>query len=198
MLTAIAAPLEGRNVDTDQIIPARFLKFDRAGGYGQFLFHDLRFAEDGSERADFVLNQPNYRAAAVLVADENFGCGSSREGAVYSLSDFGIRAIVGPSFGDIFYNNCLRNGILPATVTGQEAADLRSLLSSASEPALTVDLPTQTVRIGTTVLHFSLDGFWRDCLLQGVDEIGLALNQSEAIEAFENDYRRSRPWLPSV
>jgi 3-isopropylmalate/(R)-2-methylmalate dehydratase small subunit len=197
-LTAVAAPIEGLNVDTDQIIPARFLKFDRAAGYGQFLFHDLRIDERGAARPAFVLNRPAYRDARILAADENFGCGSSREGAVYALSDFGIRVVVAPSFGDIFYNNCLRNGLLPATVTAHDAGALRAWLSGTASPTITVDLPSQTIRVGATVMRFTLDGFWRDCLLRGVDEIGLALNQADKIDAFERDYLRSRPWLTSA
>jgi len=193
--TGIAVPIEGRNVDTDQIIPARFLKFDRAAGYGQFLFHDLRFDEQGAARGDFILNREPYRRASILVADENFGCGSSREGAVYALHDFGIRVVIAPRFGDIFYNNCLRNGLLPAIVSATDAQAMRMALAAASEPRLTVDLEAQRIAGVGIDAQFALDAFWRECLLQGVDEIGLALRMQPTIEAFERDYFRSAPWL---
>ena len=195
-ITAVAAPIAGLNIDTDQIIPARFLKYDRASGYGKFLFHDQRLDEAGAERSEFVLNREPFRSARILVADENFGCGSSREGAVYALHDFGIRVVIAPSFGDIFYNNCLRNGLLPAKVSSGYAAELRRSLSHSSDPRVTVDL--EQLQIGDAigrVADFSLDEFWRECLLQGVDEIGLALQQASRIEAFEREYFRSAPWL---
>lgn len=193
---AVAAPIEGVNVDTDQIIPARFLKFDRAAGYGRFLFHDLRFEMEGQERPDFILNREPFRATRMLVADENFGCGSSREGAVYALLDYGIRVVIAPRFGDIFYNNCLRNGVLPALVSVVDAAALRRTLHAASDPTLTVDLPSQTIRYGEgKPIAFSLDAFWRDCLLEGVDEIGLAMRQMPQIEAFERALAARTPWL---
>jgi 3-isopropylmalate dehydratase small subunit len=192
---AIAAPIDGVNVDTDQIIPARFLKFDRASGYGRFLFHDLRFDAEGRERPDYILNRESFRAARILVADENFGCGSSREGAVYALSDYGIRVVIAPRFGDIFYNNCLRNGVLPALVSVADAADLRRILHVASDAMLAVDLPSQTIRHGETRrVGFDLDPFWRDCLLEGVDEIGLAIRQLPRIEAFERARIEQAPW----
>src|SRR5262245_45381255 len=144
-LTAVAAPLDLPNLDTDRIIPARFLRNPRSAGYGQYCFHDLRVAPDGSENADFVLNRPAYREARVLVAAENFGCGSSREGAVWALGGRGIRAVVAPSFGDIFHENCLRNGLLPVRLPAAVAADLRQALHSTPGATLTIDLPTQTV-----------------------------------------------------
>lgn len=192
----VAAPIEGPNVDTDQIVPARFLKFDRASGYGRFLFHDLRFDQQGQERTDYILNRQPFRAASILVGDENFGCGSSREGAVYALVDYGIRVVIAPRFGDIFYNNCLRNGVLPALVTSEDAAALRASLYGASEPRITVDLPSQTITgVDGAGVEFKLDSFWRDCLLKGVDETGLALQQLPKIEAFERDYFGRAPWL---
>ncbi len=195
-IVGIAAPIDGLNIDTDQIIPARFLKYDRASGYGKFLFHDQRFDEAGAERTEFVLNREPFRSARILVADENFGCGSSREGAVYALHDFGIRVVIAPSFGDIFYNNCLRNGLLPAKVSTSYAAELRRSLSCLSDPRVTVDLEKMQISDAAGhVVSFSLDDFWRECLLQGVDEIGLALQQAPRIEAFEREYFRSAPWL---
>ncbi len=193
--TGVAAPIEGLNIDTDQIIPARFLKFDRASGYGQFLFHDQRFDAQGVEFGEFILNREPYRRASILVADENFGCGSSREGAVYALHDFGIRVVIAPRFGDIFYNNCLRNGLLPAIVSAADAQALRTQLAASAEPNLTVDLEAQRISGLGIEAPFALDEFWRECLLQGVDEIGLAIRMQPAIEAFERDYMQSTPWL---
>ena len=193
--TGVAAPIEGLNIDTDQIIPARFLKFDRASGYGQFLFHDQRFDAQGVEFGEFILNREPYRRASILVADENFGCGSSREGAVYALHDFGIRVVIAPRFGDIFYNNCLRNGLLPAIVSAADAQALRTQLAASAEPNLTVDLEAQRISGLGIEAPFALDEFWRECLLQGVDEIGLAIRMQPAIEAFERDYMQSAPWL---
>lgn len=193
--SATAIPIEGVNVDTDQIIPARFLKFDRATGYGQYLFHDLRFDAQGREHPDYIFNREPFRAARILVADENFGCGSSREGAVYALSDYGIRVVIAPRFGDIFYNNCLRNGVLPAVVSASDAAALREILHVASDPTLTIDLPSQSIaHLDGARFGFSLGAFWRDCLLQGMDEIGLALQQLAQIEAFERSYFERAPW----
>ncbi len=193
--TGVAAPIEGLNIDTDQIIPARFLKFDRASGYGQFLFHDQRFDAQGVEFGEFILNREPYRRASILVADENFGCGSSREGAVYALHDFGIRVVIAPRFGDIFYNNCLRNGLLPAIVSAADAQALRTQLAASAEPNLTVDLEAQRISGLGIEAPFALDEFWRECLLQGGDEIGLAIRMQPAIEAFERDYMQSAPWL---
>lgn len=195
-LTAVAAPIEGLNVDTDQIIPSRFLKFGRTPGYGKFLFHDVRFDASGNELPGFVLNREPFRQAKILVADENFGCGSSREGAVYALYDFGIRVVIAPRFGDIFYSNSLRNGLVPAVVPATFSAELRGQLTLSADPTVTVDLSTLTIRFGTRLSSsFTLDSFSRDCLLGGVDEIGLALQQAAKIEAFEREYLRSVPWL---
>ena len=195
-LTAIAVPIEGVNVDTDQIIPARFLKSDRASGYGGFLFHDLRFDDEGRERPEFVLNREPFRRARILVADENFGCGSSREGAVYALHDYGIRVVIAPRFGDIFYNNCLRNRLLPATVEAQTAAALRSLLCKSRDALLTLDLEGLLISHDSGLTApFTLDAFWRHCLMRGVDEIGLALEHAAEIKAFESERLQRHPWL---
>jgi 3-isopropylmalate/(R)-2-methylmalate dehydratase small subunit len=191
----IAAPLEGRNVDTDQIVPARFLKSDRSAGYGRFLFHDLRLDGDGAERPDFVLNKDPFRAATILVADENFGCGSSREGAVYALADGGIRAVIAPSFGDIFYNNCLKNGIVPVALEGEIVGALRARLAAEPGREICVDLDALSVGEPGGVVHpFAIDPFWRECLMKGVDEIELTLQYTDRIEAFETEYRREMPW----
>lgn len=194
-VSGIAAPIEGRNIDTDQIIPARFIKADRARGYGQFLFRDLRLDADGRERPDFVLNRAPFRRAAFLVADINFGCGSSREGAVYALADFGIRAVLAPSFGDIFHNNCLKNGIVPVHLAGDIAARLRRRLAEGPEREIAVDLEALTVTLpGGETESFDLDPFWRECLMKGVDEIALTLGYLPEIAAFEADYAAAYPW----
>ncbi|TEA78812.1 3-isopropylmalate dehydratase small subunit [Allopusillimonas ginsengisoli] len=194
-LTGTAAPLAGRNIDTDQIIPGRFLKTDRSTGYKRILFHDLRFDADGRERPDFVLNLPAFREATLLITDVNFGCGSSREAAVYALADYGFRAIIGPSFGDIFYNNCLKNGILPIRLSESTVAGVRAHILAGKGNQVTVDLQEQTVVLpdGDTAT-FSIDAFWRDCLLKGVDEIELTLSYRDRIDSFEEAYFRARPW----
>ncbi len=193
-LTAIAAPIEAPNVDTDQIIPARFIKYPRAGGYGQFLFRDQRLREDGGEIAGFILNQAPFRDARILVVNKNFGCGSSREGAVYALYDFGIRAIVGPSFGDIFFNNCLKNGIVPARLTEADCAALRAAVTAHPGTTITVDLERNRVEGAEISRDFAIDDFWRQALLKGLDELGLTMEEMPAIEEFETRRRALEPW----
>ena len=203
-LRALAAPLEGRNVDTDQIIPARFLKKNRDALYKTYLFHDLRFDEHGALRSDFTLNRPLFQGAQILVADENFGCGSSREGAVYCLSDFGIRAILAPSFGDIFFNNCLKNGLLPIRLDAKSLTAVRqALLGSTNIDAaareISIDLTACTVQApGLSAPQiFTMDPFWHECLLKGVDELALTLSYASEIENFERQHRSAHPWLAS-
>jgi 3-isopropylmalate/(R)-2-methylmalate dehydratase small subunit len=199
--TGIAAPLEGRNIDTDQIVPARFLKVDRSKGYGRIFFHDRRFDEQGNELGDFVLNEEPFRQATILVTDVNFGCGSSREAAVYALADFGIRAVISPSFGDIFYNNCLKNGIVPVCLDEAVVNDLRGRLREGDDHRVTVDLEQLTVRLPGGGEHkFTIDSFWRDCLLKGVDDLELTLSHEEDIQKFEADYYAEMPWarVPNV
>jgi 3-isopropylmalate/(R)-2-methylmalate dehydratase small subunit len=191
-LTAVAVPYEAANVDTDQIIPARFLKVPRSEGYGRYLFHDLRFREDGTEVPDFVLNQAAYRGARIFVANANFGCGSSREGASYAFYDSGFRSVIAPSFGDIFFNNCLKNGIVPVRLPDEVCATLREELKAKPGTQVTVDLESQHVN-GTNA--FTVDSFYREMLLQGVDEVGLTLSLMPRIEAFEQDYARAAPWV---
>jgi 3-isopropylmalate/(R)-2-methylmalate dehydratase small subunit len=182
-LTAVAAPYDAMNVDTDQIIPARFLKFPRQDGYAKFLFHDV--AED----PDFVLNREPFRDAKILVGNRNFGCGSSREGAAYALFDRGFRSVIAPSFGDIFHNNCLKNGILPVRLPEEVCSGLRALASKNPGMQLTVDLVAQEVRgPGGEVYRFTVDGFYREMLLKGLDELGLTLTLLPQIEAFERNY----------
>jgi 3-isopropylmalate/(R)-2-methylmalate dehydratase small subunit len=195
-LAAVAAPIEGVNVDTDQIIPARFLKHPRSGGYGPYLFHDERFADDGSERPDFVLNLPAYRAAGIIVANSNFGCGSSREGAVYALADFGIRAVVAPSFGDIFRNNCLKNGVLPVCLPEVAAAAMRAALATRPGAEIAIDLDAQTLDGPDGTRHvFDIDPFWKEMLLKGLDELGMTLERLPEIVAFETRHCADDPWL---
>ncbi len=195
-LRGVAAPLDMINVDTDMIIPKQYLKTIKRTGLGKHLFDEMRFTPDGAEKPEFVLNQPAYRDARILVAGENFGCGSSREHAPWALLDFGIRCVIAPSFADIFYNNCFKNGILPIVVP-QEKIDL--LMDDARRGAnaiLTVDLEAQEITgpDGGTVT-FDIDPFRKHCLLNGLDDIGLTLQKAEGIDAFEVRQRAQRPWL---
>jgi 3-isopropylmalate/(R)-2-methylmalate dehydratase small subunit len=195
-LSAVAAPMELPNIDTDRIIPARFLRRPREAGYGPLLFHDVRFAADGSERPDFVLNHPAYRDARILVTEENFGCGSSREMAVWALMDYGIRAVIGPSFGDIFFENCFKNGVLAVVLPTDAAAGLRRALAERPGAALTVDLEPQTITAPDGFsLRFEVDAFHKHGLLTGQDELALTLEHLPAIEAFEARRRGEMPWL---
>jgi 3-isopropylmalate/(R)-2-methylmalate dehydratase small subunit len=198
-LTAVAVPFDQENVDTDQIIPARFLKSPRSGGYGQFLFHDQRRAEDGAQKPDFVLNQSAFKDARILVTGENFGCGSSREGAVYALYDSGFRAVIGPSLGQIFHNNCFKNGVLPVVLPHDTVKTIQAKLHAQPGSQLTVDLERNVVVLdgprGGQEIPFKVDAFWREALLQGVDEIGLTLTYADQIAAFERDYHRQFDWI---
>jgi 3-isopropylmalate/(R)-2-methylmalate dehydratase small subunit len=197
-LIAIAAPMEMANVDTDRVIPVRFLRKLRSdkAGYDPYLFHDMRFDNDGREKPDFVLNQPAYRRAGILVAGANFGCGSSREGAVYALLDYGIRAVIAPSFGDIHYANELQNGMLPVTLPEEICRGLRDQLRAKPGATLAIDLPAQTVVDTEGTAHpFTIDPVYKERLLKGLDDIGLVLENTPAIETFEHDYHAQRPWL---
>jgi 3-isopropylmalate/(R)-2-methylmalate dehydratase small subunit len=194
-LTAVAAPYEPVNVDTDQIVPARFLKVQRGKDYGRLLFHDLRFGEDGAENPSFVLNRAPYRGARILVANANFGCGSSREAAAYAFYDQGFRTVIAPSFGDIFYNNCLQNGIVPVRLPDATCARLRGMLADQPGTELTVDLVDSRVLEPDGTAHaFTVGAFFRELLLRGVDEIGLTLSFANEIEAFERAYAEAAPW----
>lgn len=198
-VTAVAAPFDMANVNTDQIFPARFIRKPRGPGYAPYAFHDLRLADDGTERADFVLNQPRFRDARILVADANFGCGSSREGAVYALQDYGFRVLIAPSFGDIFAANCLKNGVLTIRLPVEQVAELRRALAEAPAPELTVDLEAQSIRqAGRDAIAFEIDAFEKECLLQGLNEIDLSLRRDADIGAFERRYRKRFPWLFST
>jgi len=195
-LTGVAAPLPIRNVDTDMIIPKQFLKTIKRTGLGKSLFYEMRYDQEGNEVADFVLNQPAYRRATILVTGENFGCGSSREHAPWSLLDFGIRCIIAPDFADIFYNNCFQNGILPIKLPQAEVDKLMDDASRGSNATLTVDLETQEIRgPDGGVIKFDIDPFRKHCLLNGLDAIGLTLEKKQSIESFEATAAAARPWL---
>ena len=183
----LAAPLYRPNIDTDQIIPKQFLKRIERTGYGEFLFYDWRFNSDGSIINDFVLNDPKYRSASILVAGANFGCGSSREHAPWSLTDYGFRAVIAPSFADIFYNNSLKNSLLPVVLSEKDCAELAQKASTIKDYSLTVDLETQTVTdaIGFSA-SFQIDEFRRYCMMNGLDDIGLTLQLEDKIAAFES------------
>ena len=194
-LTGIAAPMALVNIDTDMIIPKQFLKTIARTGLGKNLFDEMRYTPDGAEIADFVLNQPAYRSAQIIVAGDNFGCGSSREHAPWALLDFGIRCVVSTSFADIFYNNCFKNGILPV-VLPQEAVDV--LMADARKGAnarQTVDLEAQTVTTSDGVsFAFEVDGHRKHCLMNGLDDIGLTLEKVAAIDSYEKKLATLRPW----
>jgi 3-isopropylmalate/(R)-2-methylmalate dehydratase small subunit len=195
-LTGIAAPMPLVNIDTDMIIPKRFLKSIKRTGFGVSLFDEMRYNRDGSEIPDFVLNQPQYRDAEILVAGDNFGCGSSREHAPWAIKDFGIKSIISTSFADIFYNNCFKNGILPI-VLPQEAVDvLMKDAEKGSNARMTVNLEEQTVTTSDGVtFSFEIDPFKKHCLLSGLDDIGLSLEKAPAIDAFEAQAAQARPWV---
>ena len=190
-LTAVAVPLDIVNVDTDRIVPARFLRRPRSEGYQNFLFHDLREGD-----RDFVLDRPAYRGAKILVAAENFGCGSSREAAVWALAGSGLRAWIAPSFGDIFFENSFKNGALPIVLPLARVAALREQLKAQPGSELTIDLPAQTLSFPDgSVERFEVDAFRKECLVAGIDEIDLTLRHAEEIAAFEERQAAGQPWL---
>lgn len=195
-LTAVAAPLDMANIDTDKIIPGRFLRKLRGPGYDKLAFHDIRFHADGSENPDFVLNKAPYRAAKILVAATNFGCGSSREAAVYVMFDFGIRAVIAPSFGDIHYGNELQNGMLPVVLPDTVCASLRAQLHASPGATISIDLDAQHVTAPDGARHaFEIDANAKERLLKGLDDIGLVMQYNNEIEAFEQRHRQAMPWL---
>ena len=195
-LDAVAVPIAMPNVDTDQIIPARFLYRQRGEGWGHLLFHDLRFNDDGSPRAQFVLNRPAFKDARVVVAQRNFGCGSSREHAVWCLYDYGIRAVIAPSFGDIFRNNSYQNGLLPIVLPAETVEGLIAAVEQVPGAHIGVDLEGQTVTAPDGTEHaFDIDPFRKQCLLAGTDDMGFTLGMQGEIEAFEKAYERTLPWL---
>jgi 3-isopropylmalate/(R)-2-methylmalate dehydratase small subunit len=195
-LTGIAAPLPKANVDTDQIIPARFLKSISRLGFGKNLFANFRFKEDGTENPDFVLNQEPYRKAEVLIAFENFGCGSSREHAPWALLDFGIRCVIAPDFADIFHNNCFKNGVLPVRLPREICEKLMEDAKMGGNARISVDLERQVVvRPNGEEIPFQIDPFRRHLLLNGLDDIGQTMQHAPAIDGFESRQRAAQPWL---
>jgi 3-isopropylmalate/(R)-2-methylmalate dehydratase small subunit len=195
-LRTVGVPLDRRNVDTDAIIPARYLKTIKRTGLGEGLFFAWRYDMDGKEQPDFPLNRPEYRGGKVLVADENFGCGSSREHAVWALMDFGFRAVIAPSYSDIFHNNCLKNGMLPVTLPAAAVRSLIDALLAAPGGKVEVDLKGQTVTGPNGDIHaFGVASFAKACLLEGLDEIALTLASVGEIDRYERERRKVTPWL---
>ncbi|MEM8877208.1 MAG: 3-isopropylmalate dehydratase small subunit [Pseudomonadota bacterium] len=195
-LTGVAAPMPLINIDTDMIIPKQFLKTIKRTGLGANLFHEMRFDEDGRENPEFVLNKPAYRNAKIIVAGDNFGCGSSREHAPWAIKDFGITCVISTSFADIFYNNCFKNGILPIVVSEAELAKLMDDAERGANSTLTVDLESQTINgPDGGEIRFDIDPFRKHCLLNGLDDIGLTMEKSGAIASFEEQTAGARPWL---
>ena len=203
--TGLVAPLDRANVDTDQIIPKQFLKSIKRTGFGPNLFDEWRYLDVGQPGQDhskrplnpeFVLNQPRYQGASILLARENFGCGSSREHAPWALDGYGFRSVIAPSFADIFFNNSFKNGLLPIILSDEDVDELFKQVEAAPGYQLTIDLQAQAVtRPDGKVLHFEIDAFRKHCLLNGLDDIGLTLQDSEAIKAFEDKHRAAQPWL---
>ena len=195
-LTGIAAPMPLINIDTDMIIPKQFLKTIKRSGLGVNLFDEMRFDDDGNEIADFVLNKPAYRESQIIVAGDNFGCGSSREHAPWALLDFGIRCVISTSFADIFYNNCFKNGILPIVLPQEDVDKLMDDAERGANAVVTVDLENQTITgpDGGTVT-FEVDAFRKHCLLNGLDDIGLTMEKSPSIDSFEAKAEQARPWV---
>ena len=195
-LTGVAAPLPLINIDTDMIIPKQFLKTIKRTGLGANLFDEMRFTKDGAEIPDFVLNQPAYRRAQILVAGANFGCGSSREHAPWALLDFGIRCVIAESFADIFYNNCVTNGILPIVLPAEDVAKLMDDAQRGANATVSIDLEKQEITgPDGGRIHFDLDPFRKHCLLNGLDDIGLTLQKQSKIDSFESQRKLSQPWL---
>ena len=195
-LSGVAAPMDILNIDTDMIIPKQFLKTIKRSGLGVNLFHEMRYLDDGSENEEFVLNTEAYRQAEIIVAGDNFGCGSSREHAPWALLDYGIRCVISTSFADIFYNNCFKNGILPIKVSADERDALMADAQDSENPALEVDLVSQTIkRPNGAEISFEIDPFRKQCLLDGLDDIGLTLEKQDNIAAFEQERKTSMPWL---
>jgi 3-isopropylmalate/(R)-2-methylmalate dehydratase small subunit len=192
----IAAPMDIMNIDTDMIIPKQFLKTIKRTGLGVNLFDEMRYNKDGSENPDFILNQPSYQSASILVTGDNFGCGSSREHAPWALQDFGVKAVISTSFADIFYNNCFKNGILPIVVSAAEREALMADAKDTENPELDIDLPNQLIRRPNGAdISFEIDPFRKQCLLDGLDDIGLTMGKAEQISTYEDQRRNTHPWL---
>ena len=195
-LHGIAAPMPLVNIDTDMIIPKVFLKSIQRTGFGANLFDEMRFNRDGSEIADFVLNKPQYRNAEILVAGDNFGCGSSREHAPWAIADFGIKCVISTSFADIFFNNCFKNGILPIVLEQEQVDILMGDAEKGENARMTVDLEAQEITTSDgQVIKFDVDAFKKHCLLEGLDDIGLTMEKKAAIDTFEAQAEQARPWV---
>jgi 3-isopropylmalate/(R)-2-methylmalate dehydratase small subunit len=195
-LTGVAAPLPVVNIDTDMIIPKDYLKTIKRTGLGKGLFAEARYNEDGSENPEFVLNQPAWRNASILIAGDNFGCGSSREHAPWALLDFGIRCVISASFADIFYNNCFKNGILPIVVSQEDLDKLMDDARRGANATVSIDLEEQEIRgPDGGVIRFDIDAFKKHCLLNGLDDIGLTLEKASAIDTYEKRMSDNHPWL---
>jgi len=195
-VSGVAAPMPLINIDTDMIIPKQFLKTIKRSGLGVNLFDEMRYDDDGNEIADFVLNQPAYRNAEIIVAGDNFGCGSSREHAPWALRDFGVKVVVSTSFADIFYNNCFKNGILPVVLPKEAVDALMDDAGKGENARIAVDLENQTVSATDgTVFAFDVDAFKKHCLLNGLDDIGLTMQKVDAIDRFEEKYTETMPWV---
>ncbi|PZP84893.1 MAG: 3-isopropylmalate dehydratase small subunit [Azospirillum brasilense] len=192
-LSAIAAPMPLQNIDTDMIIPKQFLKTIKRTGLKEGLFYEMRYTVDGTKIEDFVLHRAPYDHAEIVVAYENFGCGSSREHAPWALLDFGIRCVIAPSFADIFYNNCFKNGILPVVLPREQVESLMQVAQAGQ--SVTVDLANQSVTAGNHQFTFEMDPFRKKCLVEGLDDIGLTLQKKDAISAYEAKLQQERPWL---
>ena len=195
-LTGVAAPLPMINIDTDMIIPKQFLKTIKRTGLGKSLFFEMRYDDDGNEIEDFVLNQPAYRNASILVTGDNFGCGSSREHAPWALADFGIKCVIATSFADIFYNNCFKNGILPIKLPQEDVDKLMDDAERGANATISVDLDTQTITgpDGGSI-SFEVEAFRKHCLMNGLDDIGLTMQKKDKVDEFEAGRRLSQPWL---
>ncbi len=195
-LSGIAAPMPLVNIDTDMIIPKQFLKTIKRTGLGVNLFDEMRYTQDGAEIPEFVLNKPQYRDAQILVAGDNFGCGSSREHAPWAIADFGIRCIISTSFADIFYNNCFKNGILPVVLSKEQVDLLMKDAEKGANARIEIDLVAQTITSSDgEVITFEVDAFRKHCLLNGLDDIGLTMEKAASIDTFEANAAQSRPWV---
>ena len=192
-LSGIAAPMDIMNIDTDMIIPKQFLKTIKRSGLGANLFHEMRFDNDGNEIADFVLNQTAYRGSEIIVAGDNFGCGSSREHAPWALLDFGIRCVISTSFADIFYNNCFKNGILPIKIDNKIVIELAEYSNRKEE--IEISLEKQEIKYGNKVANFELDPFKKKCLMEGLDDIALSMEKISSIDNYEKKLQATKPWV---
>jgi 3-isopropylmalate/(R)-2-methylmalate dehydratase small subunit len=197
-LTALACKLANANIDTDQLIPARFMRRPRSEGYSNFLFYDLRFDADGALRPEFPLNDPKTSGCEVILAGRNFGCGSSREAAVYALSDYGIRVVIASSFGDIFASNAVKNGVLPAQISEEDSQALFHASELVGPRPITIDLAAQTITSGNLVVPFAIDLVWKKQLLNGCDDIDMTRSEAATIARFTEQDERRRPWMKPV